>query len=219
MTTERGMDPGVVERLAHEESFANETFVGLDLQGVVLTEKEFYRCTFENCQLQESRWKGSRLESCVVRGSNLTRAQLSSTALRDVRFEGSKLMGIDWSNLASNPELGFVECGLSYCSFVGLSLRKTEFLRCIARESNFYDLDLTDSDFTGTDLSGSNFRGCMLTRVDFRETLGTFLDPQHNKLKDVRVPVETAVALARNLGMLVAGFHDEAPKRAPKKSR
>ncbi|WP_342374820.1 pentapeptide repeat-containing protein [Myxococcus stipitatus] len=219
MATSDGADKALAERLQREEYFANETFEGVDLQGLELRDKEFYRCTFESCQLQESRWQRTVFEACVVRGSNVTRARFLSTGLREVRFEGSKLMGIDWSDLSSNPELSFQECGLSYCSFVGLSLRKTPFLKCVARESNFYDLDLTDADFTGSDLGGSNFRGCMLLRADFSDTTGVFLDPSVNKLKDTRVPIETAVGLARNLGMLVAGFHDEAPKRAGRKSR
>lgn len=219
MATNDGADKALAERLQREEYFANETFEGVDLQGLELRDKEFYRCTFENCQFQESRWSRTVFESCLVRGSNVTRARFQATGLREVRFENSKLIGIDWSDVSSNPELSFMECGLSYCSFVGLSLRKTPFLKCVARESNFYDLDLTDSAFTGTDLSGSNFRGCMLIRTDFSETTGAFLDPSVNKLKDTRVPIETAVGLARNLGMLVMGFHDEAPKRVGRKPR
>ncbi|NTX66907.1 pentapeptide repeat-containing protein [Myxococcus sp. CA051A] len=207
------------QRLLRETYFENETFTNLDLQNAELADKEFYRCTFENCQLQESRWKDSILEACVVRGCNVTRAQFGRIALREVRFEGSKLIGIDWSNIASNPEFSFVDSGLSYCSFVGLSMRKMEFLRCVAREVNFYDLDLTDSDFKGTDLSGSNFRGCTLTRTDFSETQGAFLDPAHNRLKDTRVPLDSVVNLAKTLGMRVAGYHDEVSTKAKKKAR
>ncbi len=201
-----------------EEYFENETFAHLDLQGANLGGKEFYRCTFQSAHLQESRWTGSKLEACVFRGCDLTRAQLTHTALRDVRFEGSKLMGIDWSAISPNPELAFDECNLRYCSFVGLSLRKTVFARCTALEVNFLDVDLSDTDFTGTDLSGSNFRGCTLTRADLRGTRGVFIDPAaHNRLKATRVPVETAVLIAQTLGMLVAGYGDETAARGERK--
>jgi fluoroquinolone resistance protein len=213
--------PVTPQRLLEEEYFEDETFTDLDLQGARLGGKEFYRCTFQRSHLQESRWPESKLEACVFRGCDLTRAQLAHTALRDVRFEGSKLMGIDWSTLSPNPELAFEECNLRYSSFVGLSLRQTVFARCAALEVNFTDTDLSDTDFTGTDLSGSNFRGCTLTRADLRGALGVFIDPAaHNRLKATRVPVETAVLLAQTLGMLVAGYGDDvAPRSDRKKGR
>ncbi|QRN94195.1 pentapeptide repeat-containing protein [Archangium violaceum] len=209
------------QRLTKEDSFENETFADLDLQGCDLGQKEFYKCTFERCQFQESNWKRSVLEACVFNGCDLTRAQFSQTALRGVRFEGSKLMGIDWTSVSANPELAFEGCVLRYTSFVGLSLRKTPFLRCTAQEANFFDLDLTDSDFTGTDLTGSNFRGCTLTRTNFSDTVGAFIDPARNRLKGTRVPVETAVMLAQTLGMVVSGFNEAvgAERGSRKKTR
>lgn len=208
------------QRLAEEDSFENETFTDLDLQGAHLGQKEFYRCTFQRCQLQESRWKQSKLEACVFSACDLSRAELQQTALRDVRFEGSKLMGIDWTNVSPNPELAFDNCVLRYTSFVGLSLRRTAFLRCSALEANFFDLDLTEADFSGTDLTGSNFRGCNLTKTDFSTAVGAFLDPANNRVKATHVPVETAVLLAQSLGMRVSGFGGDASEgRGRKKAR
>jgi fluoroquinolone resistance protein len=205
------------QRLSAEDSFENETFTDLDLQGANLGQKEFYRCTFLRCQLQESRWKETRLESCVFTGCDLSRALLQYTGLRGVRFEGSKLMGIDWTTVSPNPEVEFDTCVLRYTSFVGLSLRRTAFLRCSALEANFFDLDLTEADFSGTDLTGSNFRGCNLTKTDFSTAVGAFLDPANNRVKGTHVPVETAVLLAQSLGMRVSGFNDDAGERPSRK--
>jgi len=88
------------QRLAQEDFFENETFTDLDLQRADPGQKEFYRCTFQRCQLQESRWKGTRLEACVFTDCDLSRALLQHTGLREVRFEGSKLMGIDWTSVS-----------------------------------------------------------------------------------------------------------------------
>jgi len=203
-----------LRRLRVEEAFENETFADLALDEADLGGKEFYRCTFRNVQLQASRWKETQLEDCVFVGCNLTRASVLALRLRGVRFEGSKLMGIDWSGVASNPEMYFEECGLHYNSFVGFSLRKTSCLRSICKEANFFDMDLTDSDFSESDLTGSNFRGCTLTRVVFTGTQGLVLDPARNRLKDTRVPPETAISLAHALGMLVDGYHAKASTRA-----
>ncbi|QDE70249.1 hypothetical protein BHS09_26575 [Myxococcus xanthus] len=212
-------DIRLAERLSREEYFESETFSGEDLQGANLGDKEFYRCVFENCQFHESLWKGVAMEACAFRGCNVTRAQVANAKFRDVRFENSKLMGIDWSDVSSNPDLHFEDCGLSYCSFVGLNLRKLKFLRCVVREANFFDSDLTDSEFDGSDFGGSNFHGCNLNRADFSGASGVFLDPARNTLKDTRVPLESAIDLARTLGMLVVGYHDDVKKRVGRKDR
>ncbi len=182
------------------DTFENETFTGLALTAADLSEKQFFRCTFENCSLQESRWKRSTLEDCTFRQCDLTRAVVSQLGLRGVRFEGCKVMGVDFSGVSSNPDVHFNECNLRYVSFTGQSLRKARFTHCQAREVNFFECDLTDADFGATDLSASNFRGCTLTRTEFRGTTGLFLDPARNKVKETRIEVETAVALAESLG-------------------
>jgi len=192
-------------RLLAEETFENETFTGLDLQRAALGGKEFYRCVFENCLLQESTWKSARLEACVFRGCDVTRAKLLQTALRGVKFEGSKLMGVDFSAVSPHPELSFTDCNLRYASFVKVNLRKTAFLRCAAREANFLEVDLTDAEFDGTELTGSNFQGCTMTNTDFRRATGLFFEPSRNRVKKTRVPVETAVLLAQSLGLVVEG--------------
>ena len=208
----------LLQRLLAEDSFEHETFRDLDLDQAQLGGKELYRCTFENCRLQESGWKNSRLEDCVVKGSDLTRATFSGTGLRGVRFEGCKLMGVDWSAVAPHPELAFEGCDLRYASFVGLSLRRTPLLRCTAHEANFLDSDLSECDFAGTDLRGATLRGCTLTATDFSAATGLFLEPARNRLKDTRVAVEAAVLLAEAQGMRVAGYSAE-PKRSGKRGR
>lgn len=192
-----------LERLRAEDSFENETFSGLDLQRADLADKEFYRCVFLNCLLQESSWKSARLEACAFRGCDLTRSKVNQTAFRGVEFEGAKLMGIEFGSVSVHPEFTFTECNLRYASFVRVNLRKIEFSKCTAREVNFIDADLTDADFTGSDLTGSTFQGCTLALTDFRNTTGLFLDPSVNKVKKPRVPVETAVLLAHHLGLVV----------------
>ncbi len=192
-------------RLLEAEEFENETFTGLDLQRGVLAGKEFYKCVFESCLLQETNWKTAKLESCVFRGCDLTRAQLLHTALRGVTFENSKLMGIDWSSVSPHPELKFTECNLRYASFVRVNLRKLSFKQCVVREANFIDTDLSDAAFTGSDLTGSNIQGCTLTATDFSGATGVFFEPSRNKVKKTRVATETAVLIAEHFGLLVSG--------------
>jgi uncharacterized protein YjbI with pentapeptide repeats len=156
-----------------------------------------------NCALPESVWKRALLEDCSFKQCDLTRAVVTQLGVRGVRFEGSKLMGIDFSGVSINPEMSFEECLLRYASFTRLSLRKTKFIRCTAREVNLFDCDLTDADFTGSDLTAANLRGCTLTRTEFRSATNVFIDSAINKVKETRVNADVAVRLAEHLGFEV----------------
>jgi len=201
------------QRLQSEDAFEDETFSDLNLQEADLRGKEFYRCTFRNCTLQESHWGRARLEACVFTGCDLTRAKFPDTSLRDVRFESSKLMGIDWTDVGTFPEVSFDGSNLRYCTFAGLSLRKTAFLRCTALEMNFIDTDLSESDFSDSDITGSNFRGCTLTKTDFGNATGVFIDPARNRVKATRIPVSAAVSYVQTLGLVVPGLDEGQPAR------
>lgn len=195
----------VFRRLRTEEYFDDEAFEDVDLRGFDLTGKEFYRCTFAKCQLGESRWAGSKLEATVFRACDLGGALVGSAAFRGVRFENSKMMGIDWAEVSPNPEISFEGSKLQYASFVELNLRRASFVRCSLVDANFTAVDLTDAVFMEVDLTGSTFDGCTLVRTDFSTATGLFLAPGSNRLKDTRVPIETAILAARTLGMCVSG--------------
>ena len=91
---------------------------------------------------EASIWKSVRLEECVFEDCDLTRAQFPHTRFFGVTFRRCKLMGIDWSSIASNPTLSFDACDLRYASFVKVNLRKTTFRGCRACEANFIDCAL-----------------------------------------------------------------------------
>jgi fluoroquinolone resistance protein len=124
-------------------------------------------------------------------------------ALRGVTFKGTKLMGVDWSDLGPLPDVTFENCDLRYASFVKLRLRGLRLTGCVAREANFLDVDLTEADFTGTDLGGSTIQGCTLSKANLARAVGVFFDPQKNKAKGARIGVEAALLLARSYGIVV----------------
>jgi fluoroquinolone resistance protein len=99
------MTSPTAEDLASGESFDEATFTGLALPeaGADLGGKSFSRCTFRNLKLPQSRWQGARLEDCAFDACDLTRLVPAGLALRGVRFERCKMMGIDWSDLGAIP--------------------------------------------------------------------------------------------------------------------
>ncbi len=167
--------------------------------------KELYRCTFRQVRLQETRWRRTRLEDCVLEDSDLTRIDPAGLALSGVVFRRSKLLGVDFTDLGANPDLRFEECNLEYAVFRRTNLRKTKLLGSNLRGATFVDCDLVEADLSGSDLSGASFEQCRLRKADLGSAHGAYVDPARNEIKDLRISVESAVLLAQALGLRVAG--------------
>jgi uncharacterized protein YjbI with pentapeptide repeats len=193
------------DRLTTEDAFRDETFADLELEAADLGGKDFYRCVFRAVKLRQSRWEGARLEECVFEDCDLSRLRPAPRTLTAVTFRRTKLVGVEWSKLR-NPSLTFEECDLRYAAFLDVGLRGTAFRGCKGGEATFSACDLTQADFSGTDLTAAVFEGCVLAQADLRTARGAFPDPAKNKVKGVRVSVETAALLALALGMRVDGY-------------
>lgn len=201
-----------IEHLLQEFTFDDETFERLQIT-TTLVEKEFTGCTFRGLKAETVIWKSVRFEDCTFENCELTRAQFPHTRFVGVSFRGCKLMGIDWSSIASNPTLFFDSCDLRYASFVKVNLRKTIFRGCKACETNFIDCALVESDFSDTDLTGANFDASDLSKANLTTALGAFVAPGKNRVKDTRISVETAVLMAMAQGMKVAGYGDPRARK------
>ena len=205
-------------RLESLELLENETFADLDLEGHDILGKELYRCTFRSVKLPEVRLDKSVFEQCKFIDSDLTRVKAVGASFHGVRFEHCKLLGVELSNLAANPDVFFDECNLRYASFGGLNLRNTKLHRCQLQEASFHETSLIDASFDGSDLSSAAFSRCDLAGADFSNAVGVYFEAAQNCVKGVRIPVETAVMMAQALGMHVAGYED-ANARGPKKRK
>lgn len=181
-----------------------EVFVDVDLSR--LTKLELYRCRFEGCRFPEASLSGVVFEACTFIDCDLTRARLGDSSFRGVVFRDCKLLGVDFGRAAANPEVTFERCLLRYAVFDGVNLRGTTFSDCQIQEATFVEADLQDASFAGCDLSLSTFRRAALGGVDFSDAVGVFFEPRENQSKDAYIAVETAVQLARQAGLRVAGY-------------
>jgi fluoroquinolone resistance protein len=194
------------EALREGDEFENVEVLELELPGFDLSGKDFSRCVFRRTRLPESVWRRARFEECVFEDCDLTRFVPSDVRAHDVVFRRCKLLGVEWTSASQNPDVTFEECALRFASLVGTNLRGVRFLRSQITEANFLDTDLSGADFSGSDLAGTTFSGTTLARADFTCATGAFFDPAKNRVKDARIPVETAALLASALGMKVAGY-------------
>ena len=193
-----------------KDFFEGETFDGLDAGKVA--NKEFFRCTFRQGKLADSRWERCSFEACTFIECDLTRAVPVNSSLRGVTFKQCKLLGIDFSSLAINPDVTFEGSILRYVVMKDVNLRGTRFHDCEMQDAQLVESSFIDADFTGTDLTGASFSRCELGGADFSSARGAYFDPRQNSAKGAFVPVETAVMIAQAAGLRVAG-HDDPPKR------
>ena len=185
-------------------SFENEVFSGLDLEAADLSHKEFVDCRFTNVKLQTSRWKRAVLEDCVFEGCDLTRIVPAQLGLRGVKYQRCKMLGIDWSGLGEFPVVSFVECNLSYCSFLSISAQKTVFKDCVMVEATFADADFSKAVFASCQLAGARFQKCNLEQANFAGSRDLLLDPTGNRVKGASIPLESALLLAASFGFKIA---------------
>lgn len=122
-------------------------------------------------------WLSARLGH-VLRGADLSSADLSWSALSCVDMRGSVLVGVD------------LRCAdLSYTDLSGADLRGTDLRGAYLHATNFGGADLEGAimanatlfyaDFRGADLTNADFRGSyeVFTTVDGAILTGVYLDP------------------------------------------
>lgn len=199
-----------MNRFDAQAFFEGESFD--DVEGAKVAHKEFFRCTFRNGKLAESRWERCSFEACTFIDCDLTRMVPMNSSWRGVTFKQCKLLGVDFSSLAVNPDVTFEGCILRYVVMNGVNLRGTRFSDCEMQDAQLVESSFIDADFTGSDLTGATFSRCDLAGADFSSARGVYFEPRQNTAKGAFVPVETAVMIAQAAGLRVAG-HDDPPKR------
>lgn len=155
--------------------------------------------TFTNENLAEATFQGARLVDCVFKSCDLSNAKLLGGSFRDVRFEDSKLIGIDWTRATTLAHPAFLRCVLTYGNFAGLDLRKATLEDCMARELELSETNLAEAVCKGTDFSGSRFHRTNLTKADFRGASNYAMRPADNILKRAKFSLPEAAVLLGGL--------------------
>ncbi|MBN1120829.1 MAG: pentapeptide repeat-containing protein [Anaerolineae bacterium] len=186
------------------DEFTGETFKNLALDAITVEEKEFVGCRFVGCTFQETIFRRCRFVDCEFRACDLRMINVADSSFRDVRFEESQVIAIDWTRAAWGKagllnKIGFVRCVLNYSTFVGLSLPELTLIESVARDVDFSETDLSGAKFAKTDLERSRFWNTNLTGADFSGAFNYSIDPANNTIKQARFSLPEAMALLYNL--------------------
>ncbi|MCA9535696.1 MAG: pentapeptide repeat-containing protein [Myxococcales bacterium] len=194
----------VASRLRSAEDFEDELFEGGSYPALDLRNKRFAQCRFEAVSMDKAQLQSVVFDECTFVRCDLSMALVGDCSFRDVRFEHTKLMGIDWTVARDLLfDVSFEGCVLSYGVFAGRKMRKTELVDCVAHEVDFSGSDLTEASFAGTDLRDAVFNRTKLVKTDLSSALHYRIDPSINQLSKTRFSMEAGLETLRSMGILV----------------
>lgn len=186
------------------DEFSDQTFESLEQKEAMIEGRHFENCTFRQCNFSGAALRNCRFVDCVFERCDLSNVNLQGASFRAVTFRGCKAMGTNWPRAASVTHLNFEESVISYASFVGLTLKKSTFVKCVAREADFADANLSEVDLRGTDFAGARFAKTNFTKADLRGATNYSIRPDSNTLKKAKFSLPEATLLLHGLDIELA---------------
>ncbi len=169
-----------------------------------ISSSEFIDCRFMRCSFVESVFSTCRFVSCTFQGCDLSLIQLPGSTFSATRFEDSKVIGVDWTQVDWNAAtlgdpISFFNATLNHATFIGLKLSGIKIKDCMASNVDFRETDLSRADFSGTDLSKSLFTNTDLTAADLSRARNYHIAPQQNIITQAKFSMPEAMSLLFNL--------------------
>lgn len=194
--------------LTSKTRYNDRAFSDLSQTKTRIESSSFYECNFDNCSFAETVFYNCRFVDCTFESCDLSLIQITSTVLSGVRFESSRLIGIDWTQADWNAiSLGdpvrFTKCIISHSTFIGINLRKIKITDTTAKNVDFREVDLSCVDFAGTNLTDSMFANTNLSEADLTKARNYTIAPEKNNLKGARFSLPEAMSLLFNLDIVL----------------
>ena len=188
------------------EEAEGQTYTGLDCTKATLRPTKFADCVFEGCSFSEAQLLHCTFSSCVFRDCDLSLINVQDSAFIQVRFEESKLIGVNWT--VANWEsylsgIHFTDCSINYATFIGLNLKGITLKACVAWEADFAEANLTGANCTKTDFRDSRFLHTDLTEADFTGATNYAIAANLNTLKQTKFSLPEAMNLLHSLDIIL----------------
>ncbi|MES2800926.1 MAG: pentapeptide repeat-containing protein [Bdellovibrionota bacterium] len=186
-----------------EKEFTDQILQNLDLRLQVIEGCSFDACTFKQGNFNGAALKNCRFVDCTFEHCDMSNVQLTSSTLRSVKFQNSKLVGINWTAASEVMHLGWYECILNYGNFSGLDLRKCVVFQCSAIEADFIQTNFSEANLCGTDFALARFASTILIKADFRQAKNYSIRPDSNKIKNAKFSLPEATLLLYGLDIVL----------------
>ena len=189
-----------METVIHEDN----NFENVDYSEKRLFNREFINCVFTNCNFTKSDLSNNDFADCNFNSCNFSLTLLQDAGLKNIKFVGCKLMGIDFSKCNSFLfSVVFHNCQLDYSSFFKLKMKKTNFVDCSIKEVDFAETDLSMAVFNNCDLLNTSFMRTNLEKTDFRTAINYSFDPELNKIKKAKFSSDGVLGLLMKYDIII----------------
>jgi fluoroquinolone resistance protein len=186
-----------------QKTYYQEKFSKLTLTKEVFNSLSFEDCEFSNCSFIECKFEMSKFLNCVFRECILSAVNPVDCRFNEVKFFGSKVIGMDWTKAHKVRDLEFVQSQINYSNFRFLVLPKIKISQCEAKEVDFIEADLSGADFQDTDLEKSRFFKTNLSEANFKRARNYFIDVKTNTLKKTCFSMPEAMNLLHGLDIIL----------------
>lgn len=165
----------------------SEDFINQNYTEHKLPQGEYDNCYFKNCDFSNSDLSHCSFLECKFENCNLSNVKLHQTALKDIQFTKSKMLGVDFS-ICNDFLLSvqFSECQLNFCSFYQLDLKNSSFEICELQEVDFMGANLNEISFTHCNLLQAQFENSNLESTDFRTATNYIIDLDQNQIRQAK---------------------------------
>lgn len=182
----------------------DQLFENIDFAAAPLEPGEYENCQFVKCNFQQTDVSGYQFIDCEFINCDLSLLKIHQTLFRDVKFKGSKMMGLLFETVSEfGLSVEFDNCRLDNSSFYKVKIRKTKFSQCTLKEVDFTEADINGSVFDQCNLEKTIFDNTNLEQVDFRTAYHYYFDLTKNKAKkSVHSPLESA-GLLQQFGLII----------------
>ena len=187
-----------------EREYFDKQFEGLELSNKTIASKVFENCSFIRCNFSETDFKYSKFCDCVFEHCNLSFIKIKGCLFSFIKFQGSKLIGVNWAEAAWSTikipcSLRFMECNLNGSTFFGVNLREAEFLKCRVHDVDFRESELIRANLQHSDFYNSLFVNSNLTEADFLYAAHYRINIKNNKITRAKFMLPEAVSLLSGL--------------------
>jgi len=194
--------------LRDSKYYDEQTFAGLRQPEITLSEAQFYNCTFTDCVLRESTFECCDFFDCVFDDCDLSLLKVPGCTFTQATFKHCKLLGVNWSEIDQEGKFlkpfDFHECELNYSTFIGMKLKEVAFNGCNAHDTDFAEADMTGCDCRETAFPEARFLHTNLSKANFTKATAYRIVLEHNTLKGAIFSLPEAVALLRDMGIIIA---------------
>lgn len=192
--------------IRNSEPCVDQTFAALSVAGSRWEGRVFESCRFLGGDFTQAVFRRCQFIDCQFTDCNLSLVAWPASRLQQVRFQGCKLLGVDWTlpawpSPALAAPISLQDCLLDEGNFFGLILPDLVLRGSRLRGADLREADLRRADCQGCDLAGALFGRTDLREADFSEAQDYHLNPLENRLQGARFSRFEALSLLDGLGI------------------